>query len=240
MGVDLRVGDVVRVSCPFTEMPVTRVEHHSVAVRWPWWRPDPECDWGEWDGDLGLAIEGHHEWRHELFRTEPAAGLRVGDTCRVGIPPTVVHVIAVHHFDPPQRRVYLPRSSREVVVRRIGQAHEPGMESEDTGFDPDDDVPLSFEVLFRPYAWLEIGDELADAAGRVWRFDTPWHWHAFDGERHRTPAWPLTLLTRGGRFDPDEAAAALVARATGSGSPAAELARWQGLTRANPPGAVAS
>ncbi len=77
------------------------------------------------------------------------------------------------------------------------------------------------------------GDEVADAAGRAWRFDAPWDWHPFDGQEPSEPAWPLSLLTRDGQ--PDDAAATVVARATRSGSHEQELARWVELARPDPP-----
>lgn len=101
--------------------------------------------------------------------------------------------------------------------------------------DPDDDIPISLDLEFRPYTWLTAGDEVADAAGRAWRFTGPWDWHPFDGAEPHEPAWPLTLLTRQGRVD--DAAAADVAAATKVGSHEREIARWAELARASPPGA---
>lgn len=101
---------------------------------------------------------------------------------------------------------------------------------------PGDGIPIVFELLFRPCACLVVGDEIADAAGRAWRFEAPWDWHPFDGCEPSGPRWPLTLLTRDGRAD--ETAAAVVSRATRVGSHAAELARWVELTHARPTGCM--
>jgi hypothetical protein len=210
-----------------------------VVVEWPWWSLDPDCDWIEWNGRVALAGDpASHEWDNELFRTEPAAQhLAVGATCRVGIPPTIVHVVSVEHFDPPHETGRLPRPHRYVVVLRAGQSYDAALEEHDVEqgceIDPDDDIPIVFDLLFRPYAFLITGDEVADAAGRAWRFDAPWDWQPFDGDEPHEPVWPLTLLTRGGRADETTAAAA-VAHATRTGSHRQELARWAELAQAKP------
>ncbi|MEU9213502.1 hypothetical protein AB0D27_37765 [Streptomyces sp. NPDC048415] len=105
-----------------------------------------------------------------------------------------------------------------------------------TGYDihPDDGIPFTFDLLFRPFAFLRPGDEVADAAGRAWRFDGPWDWHAFDGAAApEGPEWPLTLLTRAGAPCVPEAAAA-VAGATTTGSHQETLRHWTRLTDATP------
>ena len=35
---DFRPGDVLRISCPFTEVTVSAVHPYNVSVRWPWWQ----------------------------------------------------------------------------------------------------------------------------------------------------------------------------------------------------------
>jgi hypothetical protein len=119
-----------------------------------------------------------------------------------------------------------------VVVLRAGQSHDPDREEQGYEIDPEDDIPIAFDLLFRPYACLVAGDEVADAAGRAWRFDAPWDWHPFDGGEPQEPIWPLTLLTRGGCAD--AAAATAVADATKTGSHQQELARWVDLAQASP------
>ncbi|MEU9157285.1 hypothetical protein AB0D59_43775 [Streptomyces sp. NPDC048417] len=90
-------------------------------------------------------------------------------------------------------------SRRERASTSPGQR---GLEGErDTyaqGFelDPDDDIPITLDLVFRRYACLTPGDEVADAAGRAWRFDTPWDWRLFDGATPDEPRRPLALLTR--------------------------------------------
>ncbi|MFD5061672.1 MULTISPECIES: hypothetical protein [unclassified Streptomyces] len=140
---------------------------------------------------------GQGEQARGLFRTDPAPHrLTTGDMCRVGIPPTLVHVIDVAHYSPPQETGRLPRPSRLVVVLPAGLSFDSRLEEQGESFDPDDDIPLAFDLTFRPYAFLEPGDEVADKAGRAWRFDGPWDWHPFDGAEPHEPAWPLSLLTR--------------------------------------------
>ncbi|MFD5872091.1 hypothetical protein [Streptomyces sp. NPDC060322] len=107
---DFRVGDVLSVACPFT---VTRVEQgvmwDHVAVRWPWWEIDNSNELAHWNGNVALGVGSGgsiaSEAEPELFLTDPPPEqLRAGDVCRVGVPPTVVHVTVVDHHDPRWRR----------------------------------------------------------------------------------------------------------------------------------------
>jgi hypothetical protein len=133
-----RVGDVLRISCPFTPTVVTRVDDTHVSVRWPWWEIDPDADGIRWNGEAALGR--------------------------------------------------------------------------------DDGIALNLELVFRPYAFLEPGDDVADADGRAWRFDGPWTWTAYDGS-DGVPAWPLTMLA-------GDARPAAVAAATAAGSHETEVAHW--------------
>ncbi|WP_225994126.1 hypothetical protein [Actinomadura rudentiformis] len=121
-----------------------------------------------------------------------------GATCQVGIPPTIVHVISVDHFDPPLETGWLPRPHTLTTVLPAGQSHAPDLEDQGMSLDPHDDIPISFKLLFRPYDFLQADDEVADAAGGAWRFAGPFDWQPFDGGHPHEPAWPLTLLTREG------------------------------------------
>ncbi|MFI0714339.1 hypothetical protein ACH4SK_27540 [Streptomyces inhibens] len=100
-------------------------------------------------------------------------------------------------------------------------------------FDPDDDIPVAFELVLRPYAFLAAGDEVADAAGRARQFDDPWDWWPLDGDEPGMPVWPLALLTRSG-IPGTHADTAAVTEATGKGSHEREFGRWQTLTDAEP------
>ncbi|MEV5443573.1 hypothetical protein AB0N23_13695 [Streptomyces sp. NPDC052644] len=231
MSHDYRPGDVLLLECPFTETAVTDVTRYHVAVRCPWLKVDPQAESIRWNGQRALPTPAALEW--ELFRTEPAeTALKPGDACLVGIPATVVHVQAVHHFDPPLVTGMLPRPTSYIEVLRQGETCDPDLEDQGCTIDPDGGEPIHIQLLLRPYAFLEPGDEVADRNGRAWRFDAAWDWRPFGGQRSGTPLWPLTLLFRRGEPTPKEAGE--VARATAVGSHADELERWSGLTRARP------
>lgn len=233
-----RPGDVLRVSCPDAPATVTGITRHHISLDWPWWRVDPDCDWIHWNGEVALPLQNEPGDREtSFFRTDPPADrLAAGDLCRVGIPETVGHITRVDRFDPPLETGRLPRPRLSVTLLRAGEAHDPEREEQGEEFHPEDDIPFVLELLLRPYPFLEPGDEVADSAGRAWRFEGPWEWRPFDDAGPHTPVWPLTLLTREGdplSLDvPDP-----VARATASGSHAAEAARRQALTGV-PPHAV--
>lgn len=218
------------MSCPFTEARVDELTNDEVVVEWPWWTADPDSDGSPWDGLRALPAGPETPgWDREIFRIRPRpADLDAGATCHVGIPPTVLHVLEVRHFDPPRQTGWLPRPRRAITYRRVGQPFEPAAAEPGDSFDPDDGIPRRIELRFRPYAFLEPGDEVADAQARVWRFDTAWDLHPFDGRAGDPPAWPLMLLTRHGDGD-DDAAAVDVVEATQTGSHHEELARWAEL-----------
>ncbi|MER7764516.1 hypothetical protein [Streptomyces sp. NPDC097619] len=240
---DFRVGDVLSVGCPFTPARVERVvPGDHVAVRWPWWQIDGTGEFGQWDGVvvLGVGGSGHPtpEAAGELFRTDPPPDrLKAGDVCRVGVPPTVVHVTAVDDHDPPLKTVWLPRPTRTVTVLRRGLSPDAFPDDghlDGPGFTvhPGDGIPFTFERLMRPYEALQPGDEVGD--GRAWRFDGPWDWTAFDGAPAAGgPAWPLVGLTRAGTCCSVEEAAA-VAASTANGSHGETLRAWTALTATSP------
>jgi hypothetical protein len=211
-----RCGDVLRISCPFTPAVVAGVDNYHVSVRWPWWQIDPDADGIRWNGIAALGRDDPAE----LYVTEPPADdLAPGDTCRVGIPQRIIHIIEVHEYDPPQETGRLPRPSLSLLVLRAGEPPDPGAEFQGTSIEPGDGIPFTLELVFRPYAFLEPGDDVADAGGRAWRFDGPWRWTAYDGT-DGTPAWPLTLLA--GNADP-----AAVSSATSTGTHETEVRRWR-------------
>ncbi|MEV5768472.1 hypothetical protein AB0L34_28420 [Micromonospora sp. NPDC052213] len=222
-----RVGDVLRISCPFTPTVVTDVDDAYVSVRWPWWEIDPDAEGSRWNGEAALGRVDPDE----LYAIDPPAlRLAPGDTCRVGIPARIIHVIEVHEYDPPQETGWLPRPGLSLLVLPAGEAPDAASEFQGTSIEPGGGVPFTLELLFRPYAFLETGDDVADADGRAWRFDGPWTWAAYDSEGG-VPAWPLTLLTGGA--DP-----AAVATATATGSHESEVSRWRraaGIQRETPP-----
>ncbi|GAB3845751.1 hypothetical protein ACFPIJ_38680 [Dactylosporangium cerinum] len=219
---DHRVGDVLRIQCLFTPTVVTHVDESHVTVRWPWWEIDPDADGIRWNGEA--ALDRHDP--AELYVTEPTADqLAPGDTCRIGIPPRIIHVIEVHEHDPPQQTGWLPRPKLSLLILPAGEAPDPAAEFQGTSIEPGNGIPLTFELVFRPYAFLTPGDDVADADGRAWRFDGPWAWTAYDGA-DGVPTWPLAALSGGA--DP-----AAVSAATATGAHEGEVARWRlaaGLT----------
>lgn len=232
-GVGFRPGDVLRMACPFTEVTVTQVRRSHISVQWPWWEIDTAAYGIEWNGDVALPTSADLDWKSAYFRTRPAEDtLRAGDACLVGIPATVVHVLAVHHFDPPLETGWLPRPATYLDVLRQGESYDAGSEEQGYQVDPVGGVPFQLELLFRPFAFLEAGDEVVDRDGRAWKFGAPWEWSAFDGGQPSTPSWPLALLFRAGGTTPEAAAA--VAEATAAGSHADEVSRWVELTCAEP------
>jgi hypothetical protein len=179
--------------------------------------------------------------------------LRVGQRCRVGIPPTVSHVVEIEILDAPEDTSMLPPPSGWLTLLPAGASFDPtdrepcvDMELiaawEGDGPTPGVELaePIRMELVFRPYAVLADGDVVTDADGRRWRFEVPYWWQELDptGQGWLTPrwigapAWPLTLAAAIGAADPARSAA--LAAATASGSHALEVARWRELTRAEP------
>ncbi|MGV9349282.1 hypothetical protein ACWDSD_31685 [Streptomyces spiralis] len=242
---DFRVGDVLSVTCPFTPARVEQaMTWDHVSVRWPWWDIDTDSDFVHWNGIVALGVNSGGriapEVESELFRTDPPPErLKAGDFYRVGVPPTVVHVTAVDHHDPPLETGWLPRPRLTVAVLRRGLSYREFPDESHlngTGYTlhPGDGIPFTFELLMRPYAALRPGDEVADATGRAWRFEGPWDWTAFDGAPAGSgPEWPLALLTRAGtpRSGVDAEA---VAASTAIGSHQETVRQWMSLTDASP------
>ncbi|MEV6598564.1 hypothetical protein AB0M36_17055 [Actinoplanes sp. NPDC051346] len=232
--IEFRTGDVLRVSCPFTEARVADVSSGHVSIRWPWWQNDPDVEWIEWNGNVAIARGPDTPgWTNELFRTEPSADLlEAGADCRVGIPATVVHVIEAQSFEPPLETGWLPQPHREIVVLRCGVSEDVNAVEQGNGINPDDDIPLTIDLVFRPYAFLNPGDDVADRHGRAWHSNGPWDWRAY-GEQDGTPAWPLTLLAGDDSVDAERHAQ--MATATRAGSHKTEIEQWRRAAHAEPP-----
>ncbi|MFF9909066.1 hypothetical protein [Streptomyces sp. NPDC013457] len=241
---DFRAGDVVSVACPFMPTRVERgVTWDCISLRWPWWDIDAGSDFVRWNGVVALGVDTDGQApgpEVELFRTDPPPEqLATGDTCRVGVPSTVVHVTAVDHHDPPLETGWLPRPDLTVCVLPRGVSYrefpdDSHLNGIGYSLHPGNGIPFTFELLLRPYAFLEVGDEIADATDRAWRFDGPWDWTPFDGEPTGAgPAWPLALLTRA-RTPCSAADAEAVAAGTASGSHLETVRAWMALTKASP------
>jgi hypothetical protein len=89
--------------------------------------------------------------------------------------------VEVQDFEPPLETGRLPRPRTYVVVLREGQSQDPTLEEQGYEIDPDDDIPIRIDLVFRPYSFLHPGDELVDQNERAWSFNGPWDWNAFDG-----------------------------------------------------------
>ena len=230
-----RVGDILTVSCPFTEARITEIQPGYLSVKWPWHRVDPDAPQFRWNGDMAVTADPtRFDWKRELFRTDPAPQpLEPGSVCRVGIPLTVVHITEVVEFDPPQVDGLLPRHALLLDVLLAGQTEDLLDEDQGCTIDPDDDIPTDINLLFRPYDFLRLGDEVTDSMGRSWRFDGPWLWK-LPGSEAATPVWPLELTSRLEGLDAVDISAVRDATATRSHS--AEAARWSWLANATPPG----
>ncbi|AYF75170.1 hypothetical protein D7D52_16320 [Nocardia yunnanensis] len=227
MAFEFRVGDIIDMSCPFTPTRVHAVRDDEIVVEWPWPTADPDSAGAGENGLVGLPAGPRTPgWDRELFRIRPRPGdLAAGDECQVGIPSILIRVIAVRPLEPTRATGRRPRPRREIEYLPAGP---PLTAPASAVFDPDDGIPRVLELRFRPYAFLEPGDEVADARARVWRFETAWEWRPFDGRAGEAPTWPLMLLTRHGDSG-DDSAAVDVGEATQTGSHHEELAQWAEL-----------
>ncbi|MEV6679713.1 hypothetical protein AB0N09_23070 [Streptomyces erythrochromogenes] len=89
----------------------------EVSVEWPWAGIDPQSAFG-WNGRRAFATSPDSPDRTmSLFKTDPEPwNLHVGDTCLVGIPETLVRVVDIGRYDPPQDVGWLPRPHTMLVV----------------------------------------------------------------------------------------------------------------------------
>lgn len=215
-----------------------------MSVRWPWAQVDSESRY-RWNGGVGFHFD---EWHLTPYRIEPdPATLVPGDRCRVGIPPTLAHVLQVSAWSPDRDTGSLPRESVGLtLLPPPGVAHDLGNLDEASCINPYGAEPVRVELLLRPYAFLEDLEVVTDRDGRRWEFCRPYWWVELDRDDQRegppeapaAPAWPLTLLHYRGGVEPTPAQAEAVARATAAGSHDEEVARWKGLTRVEPVAAV--
>ncbi|CAM5708660.1 hypothetical protein [Streptomyces aurantiogriseus] len=221
----VRTGDIVTLRCSPREAVVAEASAQYVTVQWPWNAIDPNSLM-QWNGlrDIPRTPEAP-DWDIEPFQVvSPSDAIERHGVCEVGIPETVAYVIHVAEFPEPLDVGWLPRPRTYVSLMAHGVPVPPFAEEIGFTLDPDGDEPIESELIYRPYAFLVDGDEVADSEGRMWRFSVPWNWTAFDDSPGEYPVWPLQLIWRDGGQDPQAAEA--VARATSSGAHGDEIARW--------------
>ncbi|MES5818509.1 hypothetical protein [Streptomyces sp. RG80] len=147
-----RVGDILRVTCPWTPAKVARVAGSHAFIVWPWAEIDPESRY-RWDGQTAMPTDPDSlEWWQGVFHTEPKPWeLSAGDTCLVGVPETLVRVLDIQRHDPPADRGRLPRPRITLVVAHVDQPDGTWAEEEGQGFviDPNSSEPLTFELVSR-------------------------------------------------------------------------------------------
>ncbi|HZD69625.1 MAG TPA: hypothetical protein VFA45_12135 [Actinomycetes bacterium] len=201
---------------------VDEATRYWLGVRWPWLQAYRMAG-HDWDGGVGFDFE---EWHATPFRVEPdPTTLRPGDRCRVGIPPTLAHVLEVHAWYPDRAMGWLPGESVLSTLLPSGVAHKLGNLDEASALNPYGPEPVRVELLLRPYGFLADLDVVADRDGRPWEFVRPYWWVELDRDDQRqgppealaAPRWPLALRRRGG-MEPTPAQAEAVARATAAGS----------------------
>ncbi|MGQ4360744.1 hypothetical protein [Streptomyces sp. SAS_272] len=220
-----RTGDVVLITCPSREAVVADISAQYVSVRWPWNQIDPESMM-QWNGLRAIPLAPDaRDWSDEPFQvTTPPSSLHRGGVCEVGIPDTVAYVVHVAQFSEPLDVGWFPRPNAYVSLVAHGVKIFPDMEEIGFTLDPDGEEPIESQLICRPYAFLEDGDEVADSEGRMWKYRAPWNWTPFDNGPGAFPVWPLHLACRNGEENPD--ASANVAHATRSGGHGREIARW--------------
>ncbi|WP_156301892.1 hypothetical protein [Streptomyces sp. e14] len=116
-----------------------------MSIEWPWGDVDPDSRYG-WDSRFALPVEPDgREW--SLFRTEQdPRGLKSDDTCLVGIPETLVHVVDVGRYDPPMDTGRLPRPHTLLIVLPVDRpGSEVGGEDEGDTIELDSAAPIVME-----------------------------------------------------------------------------------------------
>ncbi|MFD8855870.1 hypothetical protein [Streptomyces vinaceus] len=147
---DFQVGDVLRVSCPPAKGRVAEVSSFYAAVEWPWAEIDPQSMF-RWNGQRAFAMSADStEWTTSLFKTDPEPwNLRVGDSCLVGIPETLVRIIDVGRYDPPQDVGWLPRPHTLLGVVPADYPDEALSEDDVDTIYLGSAEPVTIELVFR-------------------------------------------------------------------------------------------
>ncbi|MFI1979373.1 hypothetical protein [Streptomyces wedmorensis] len=147
---EFQVGDVLRVSCPLAEARVAEVSRFDASVEWPWAEIDPQSQI-RWNGRRAFAMSPDSpDWTMSLFKIDPEPwNLRVGDSCLVGIPETLVRIIDIGRYDPPQDVGWLPRPHTMLVVVPADYPDEALSEHDGDTIDLESAAPVTVELVSR-------------------------------------------------------------------------------------------
>ncbi|MEU0405558.1 hypothetical protein ABZ318_36215 [Streptomyces sp. NPDC006197] len=147
---EFRVGDVLRVSCPPAEARVAEVSRFDASVEWPWAEIDPQSQ-VRWNGRRAFVMSSDSpDWTMSLFKTDPEPwNLQVGDSCLVGIPETLVRIIDIGRYDPPQDVGRLPRPHTMLVVVPADYSDEALSEHDGDTIDLESAAPVTVELVSR-------------------------------------------------------------------------------------------
>ncbi|MGW7328393.1 hypothetical protein ACWGIU_07220 [Streptomyces sp. NPDC054840] len=126
------------------------VSRFDVSVEWPWAEIDPQSQYS-WNGRRAFATSPDSpDWTMSLFRTDPEPWhLHAGDTCRVGIPETLVRIIDIGRYDTPQDVGWLPRPHTMLVVVPADHPAEALSEFDGDTIDLDSAAPVTIELVSR-------------------------------------------------------------------------------------------
>ncbi|MER7623460.1 hypothetical protein [Streptomyces sp. NPDC126503] len=144
------MGDVLRVSCPSAEGRVVEVSRFHASVEWPWAEIDPHSQF-KWNGRRAFGMSpDSSDWTLSLFKTDPEPwNLHVDDICRVGIPETLVRIIDIGRYDPPQDVGWLPRPHTMLVVVPADYPDEALSEDDGDTIDLESAAPVTIELVSR-------------------------------------------------------------------------------------------
>ncbi|GIH09243.1 hypothetical protein Rhe02_73100 [Rhizocola hellebori] len=128
---------------------------------------------------------GPGDWSHTLQRfREDLDTLVKGDTAHVFVPQTEVYILEISKNE-------FKASGKGWTVWRTAESPTP----DSVGgmfFDPSSEWNLDGHLVYRPFAMLHDGEEVADANGKRWTFSAPF-WFTDDKGQRGSPTWPLTV-----------------------------------------------
>lgn len=115
-----QAGDEIYTSCEPATARVHDVSRYFVFIEWPWRVWDDTSTQFRWSGRLSLPRDdSSEEWQNTAWRVEPnASQLAAGDTCKVFIPRTLVHVYKAEAYDAPLNLGWTPGPTLGLAVVR--------------------------------------------------------------------------------------------------------------------------